>query len=91
LSGSRWSAELYLSIGRFSYGSTYTLNVTFGTCGGTFPGAGEAWIDWNQNLTFEPGESIGTWSGSPNLKVQPYSTVSSLSRFLQEPTLAQPE
>jgi hypothetical protein len=43
--------------------STYTLNVTFGTCGGTFNGAGEAWIDWNQNLTFEPGESLGTWSG----------------------------
>jgi hypothetical protein len=45
-------------------GLTYTLNVTFGTCGGTFPGAGEAWIDWNQNLTFEPGESLGTWSGT---------------------------
>jgi hypothetical protein len=43
--------------------STYTLNVTFGTCQTTHNGAGEAWIDWNQNRIFEPGESLGTWSG----------------------------
>ena len=43
--------------------STYTLNVTFGTCGDQFNGAGSVWIDWNQNRIFEPGESLGTWSG----------------------------
>ena len=46
-------------------GSPYTANVQFGTCGGNYGGAGEAWIDWNQNFTFEPSESIGTWSGTP--------------------------
>lgn len=46
-------------------GSNYTLYVQFGTCGGNYAGAGEAWIDFNQNGAFEPSESIGTWSGTP--------------------------
>ena len=46
-------------------GSGYTANVQFGTCGGNYGSAGEAWIDWNQDFTFDPSESIGTWSGTP--------------------------
>ena len=46
-------------------GNTYTLDVQFGTCGGNYGGTGEAWIDFNQNQTFEPSESIGTSSGIP--------------------------
>ncbi len=47
-------------------GNTYTLDVQFGTCGGNFQGAGEAWIDFNQDFIFQPGESVGTLaSGTP--------------------------
>jgi hypothetical protein len=46
-------------------GSSYTALAQFGTCGGSFPGVGEAWIDYNQNLIFETTESIGTWLGTP--------------------------
>lgn len=48
-----------------SPGQTYTGSIQFGTCGGNFGGAGEAWIDWNQNGTFEPTESVATWTGTP--------------------------
>ena len=30
-------------------GTPYTANVQFGTCGGNYNSAGEAWIDWNQS------------------------------------------
>jgi hypothetical protein len=43
----------------------YTATIDFGTCGGNYGGAGEAWIDWNQNNIFDATESIGTWSGTP--------------------------
>jgi hypothetical protein len=43
--------------------SSYSADVNFGTCGNNFNGAGEAWIDYNQNNSFEPSESIGTWNG----------------------------
>ena len=46
-------------------GTSYTLNVQFGTCGGNYGGAGEAWIDYNGDQTFDASESIGTWSGTP--------------------------
>lgn len=46
-------------------GSNYTTNIQFGTCGGNFSGAGEAWIDFNNDNIFSPGESIGTWTGVP--------------------------
>lgn len=46
-------------------GSNYTFDVTFGTCGGNYAGAGEAWIDFNGDGNFDPSESIGTWSGTP--------------------------
>jgi len=47
-------------------GTAYTLDVTFGTCGGNYSGAGEIWIDYNQNGVFEASESIGQSSGTPN-------------------------
>lgn len=47
-----------------SRGNNFSIDVQFGTCGGNFPGAGQVWIDYNQNFAFEPGESLGTWSGS---------------------------
>ena len=47
-------------------GNTYSLDVTFGTCGGNYGGAGEIWIDWNGDLDFDDaGESIGTSAGTP--------------------------
>jgi len=46
-------------------GTSYTANIQFGTCGGNYGGAGEAWIDWDQNQAFDASESIGTWSGTP--------------------------
>ncbi len=46
-------------------GNSYNMNVQFGTCGGNYSGAGEAWIDFNGDQMFDPSESIGTWSGTP--------------------------
>lgn len=46
-------------------GGSYVANIQFSTCGGNFSGAGEAWIDYDQNGLFDPSESIGTWSGIP--------------------------
>ena len=46
-------------------GNTYQLSVQFGTCNGNYAGAGEAWIDFDQNGNFDQSESIGTWSGVP--------------------------
>jgi len=43
-----------------SLGTGYVIDITFGTCGGNYDGVGEAWIDWNQNGTFEASESVGT-------------------------------
>jgi hypothetical protein len=49
-----------------SQGTSYTLFITFGTCGGIYTSAGEAWIDFNNDGDFtDAGESIGTWTGSP--------------------------
>ena len=48
-----------------SAGGNYVATVQFGTCGGNYSGAGEAWIDWNQNGNYEPTESIGSWQGTP--------------------------
>ena len=41
-----------------SLGTGYVLDITFGTCGGNYDGVGEAWIDWNQNGTFEASEKV---------------------------------
>ncbi|MEO9533314.1 MAG: T9SS type A sorting domain-containing protein [Crocinitomicaceae bacterium] len=54
-------------------GSTYSLSVQFGTCGGNYGSAGEAWIDYNGDQTFDASESIGTWSGTPPSAVQVFN------------------
>ena len=46
-------------------GNTYSLSVEFGTCGGNYAGAGQVWIDFDQNMVFDPSESVGTWVGTP--------------------------
>jgi len=46
-------------------GGTYSLSVEFGTCGGNYVGVGQIWIDFDQNMVFDPGESVGTWTGIP--------------------------
>jgi hypothetical protein len=46
-------------------GNSFQADVQFGTCGGNYGSAGEAWIDFNQNFVFEPSESIGSWQGVP--------------------------
>ena len=46
-------------------GGSYSIDITFGTCGGSYFGAGQAWVDWNQNGIFEAGESLGQSSGTP--------------------------
>lgn len=46
-------------------GSSYSLNVQFGTCGGNYAGAAQVWIDFNGNNAFETSESVLTWSGMP--------------------------
>lgn len=46
-------------------GSSYTVSIQFGTCGGNYTGVGQAWIDFDQSGTFDPSESLGTWQGIP--------------------------
>ncbi len=46
-------------------GDSYTVTVDFGTCGGSYLGAGEVWIDYDHSGTFDPTESLGTQSGTP--------------------------
>ena len=49
-----------------SLGTSYTVQITFSTCGGVYGAAGQGWIDWNDDGDFlDAGESIGSWSGSP--------------------------
>ena len=48
-------------------GSTYSIDVTWGTCGGNFGNAASIWVDWNDNLVFDAGEVIHTWSGTPTV------------------------
>lgn len=57
--------EYFSEVTYLDAGQQYTLDVLFGTCGGNFSGAGEAWIDFNGDQVFDPSESIGTWSGTP--------------------------
>lgn len=54
-------------------GSSYTIDIQFGTCGGNYSGAGEAWIDYNGDLAFDPSESLGTWAGSPPTALSVFS------------------
>lgn len=54
-------------------GNSYSLTIQFGTCGGNYNGAGEAWIDFNQNDVFDASESLGTWSGLPPTAVSVFN------------------
>ena len=54
-------------------GSSYTANIDFGTCGGNYAGAGQAWIDFDLSGTFDPSESIGTWQGVPPAAPQAFN------------------
>ncbi|HIP36474.1 MAG TPA: T9SS type A sorting domain-containing protein [Crocinitomix sp.] len=56
-------------------GGSYTISVQFGTCGGNYSGLGEVWIDFNGNQTFEPTESLGTWSGIPPTSISVFSFI----------------
>ena len=68
-------------------GGTYTISVKFGTCNGNYAGAGEAWIDFDQNGNFDTYESLGTWVGTPPAPVQnwsftvPLNSVNGLTRL----------
>jgi hypothetical protein len=46
-------------------GNTYSVDLVYGTCGGTYVNTAEVWIDFNGNQNFDANESIGTWAGSP--------------------------
>lgn len=46
-------------------GSSYTVNLQFGTCGGNYSGVGAVWIDFNQDQSFDASEVVGTWQGLP--------------------------
>jgi len=48
-----------------SAGGNYSATLQFGTCANIYAGAGEAWIDWNQDGVYDSFESIGTWQGTP--------------------------
>ena len=46
--------------------TSYSLDVTMGTCGGSYAGALAAWIDWNSDGDFDDaGEEIGIITGTP--------------------------
>ena len=55
--------------------ASYTVGVQFGTCGGNYSGAGEVWIDWNSDNTFQPTESLGTWTGTPPTVLSSFSFI----------------
>ena len=63
---SQIGVEVYLNESTtLSAGSSYSLQVDFGTCGGYFAGAGAVWIDFDQSQTFTQNEIVGTWVGTP--------------------------
>jgi hypothetical protein len=66
-------------------GASYTISVKFGTCGNNYAGAGEAWIDFDQNGNFDPYESLGTWVGTPPAPTQNW-TFSVPSNAVNGPT-----
>lgn len=56
-------------------GQSYTLNVTLGSCGGSYSNMGTAYIDWNQNGIFEASEAVFTQTpqGTPFAGVYPFA------------------
>ena len=61
------------SLVELSAGVSYTITANFGTCGGNYTGVGEIWIDYDGSETFDPSESIGTWSGMAPSGIQSYN------------------
>lgn len=53
--------------------STYPLSVQYGTCNGNYLGSGEVWIDYDQSGSFDPWESVGTWTGTPPVPLSVFS------------------
>ena len=54
-----------------SIGTSYALDVTMGTCGGSYAGAISAWIDFNDDGDFDDaGEQLGVYTGTPTLTKQ---------------------
>ena len=68
-------------------GSSYTIDVQFGTCDDNYASVGEVWIDFNQDAIFDTSESIGSWSGTPPVSISnftftvPLNSVSGYSRI----------
>ena len=54
-------------------GNTYSVDLVYGTCGGSYGNAAEVWIDFNGNQNFDANESIGTWVGTPTSPLVTYS------------------
>ena len=54
-------------------GSSYSVDLVYGTCGGNYGNASEVWIDFNGNQVFDANESIGTWSGTPTSPAVSYA------------------
>ena len=54
-------------------GNSYSVDLVYGTCGGSYGNAAEVWIDFNGNQIFDANESIGTWSGTPTSPTVTYS------------------
>lgn len=50
-------------------GYNYSIDVSAGTCGGNYTNGLAVWVDWNQDLTFDPSEQVGVSSGTA-----PYSS-----------------
>ena len=63
---SQIGVEVYLNeSATLSAGSSYSLQVDYGTCGGNYAGAGTVWIDYDLSQTFTQNEVVGTWVGTP--------------------------
>ena len=54
-------------------GNTYDIDVTWGTCGGTYANVCEIWIDFDGSMSFEPGESVASYTYSGGTDAQSYS------------------
>ena len=75
-----------------SLGANYSIDIEMGTCGGNYPGAIAAWIDFNADGDFDdPDELLGTYDGMPtvmqtfNFTVPPGATLGSTRlRVMQE-------
>ncbi len=64
--GTVWVVDLLDHQADLMVGETYTLEVDFNTCHTTpvMNSAGHVWIDYDQNATFAPGETIGSVFGA---------------------------